>query len=352
MAVSNRNILRFLFFLLKINSFTKQCKWVCVCRSERRSSWVPPLLFFFLISLMHQFFITLHLSFNIISMIGCTLWSMWGDNAVHRVSLPTFGCGCCCLRWVLASSCLGQLCASVRLQRLLPEWRSPMLQGWSAAMRCAVWPLHLSGHFWWSPQCLLQLQMAQWMSLFHWSFTVTLKHVWMAFSTVAFEVLLRKSSLSCSSVSPWKRRWALAVITAVNTQSRLRKHKLWSFASEFHFTVGMRCSKQCISGSLTPRVCWVMSPGLVCQLCRWLSAAFLPQSLSATARCCWAAGRAHRKSSSPMDHCSPSGRRWISYLPFRFLQNVIYTSLFGKKGPSQSWQIPVLTCSSKEGCIN
>lgn len=48
------------------------------------------------------------------------------------------------------------------------------------------------------------------------------------------------------------------------TQSRLRKHKLWSFASEFRFTVGMRRSKQCVSDSLTPRVCvcWVVSAGL------------------------------------------------------------------------------------------
>lgn len=65
------------------------------------------------------------------------------------------------------------------------------------------------------------------------------------------------------------------------TQSRLRKHKLWSFASEFHFTVGMRCSKQCVSDSLTPRVCVLscISRPLCLSVChlawlwRWLSAA-------------------------------------------------------------------------------
>lgn len=44
----------------------------------------------------------------------------------------------------------------------------------------------------------------------------------------------------------------------------------------------------------------------------------MPQSLSADS-----AGWAHRQSSSPMDHSSPTGRRWISDPPFRFLQNVV-----------------------------
>lgn len=73
----------------------------------------------------------------------------------------------------------------------------------------------------------------------------------------------------------------------------------------------------------------------------------MPQSLSADS-----AGWAHRQSSSPMDHSSPpTGRRWISDPPFRFLQNVVVCTFIlffysKKKGPFQ--RIPKLT----DPCVN
>lgn len=110
------------------------------------------------------------------------------------------------------------------------------------------------------------------------------------------------------------------------TQSRLRKHKLWSFASEFRFTVGMRRSKQCVSDSLTPRVCVLscISRPLCLSVChlawlwRWLSAALCLSHWALTQQ----DGLTGRVQAQWIT-LPPTGRRWISDPPFRFLQNIV-----------------------------
>lgn len=167
-------------------------------------------------------------------------------------------------------------------------------------------------------------------------------HGWMAFSTVAFcfssvetKSSETKSSLSCSSVSPWKKRWALAAVVALSMlQPGSGNTSFYLLHMNSISQQGWDAPGGAFQIIYSTCVCWVKSLGLCALMSMavtWCSSGAGPSLLTYCPRCrecsagCTAGlwpctqqqDQAQGQSSRITDHFSLR-RRWFTYPPSKF----------------------------------
>lgn len=182
-----------------------------MCVYSWRNSWVlPPTL---LCHLSVRF--SLLLSCTITSMICCTLWYKVRDNTVHKMSLSTMFSLLMAVVWSQVGGdkqLLGTGLCIFRVPRLLPEWchQCCRMANCDEMQR----PLHVRPFLGEVLCVLLCLYISQSLNpLKFCCISHTHKCEWLL-PQLPISVLLKQSNLCCSLISLWKKRWALATVSA------------------------------------------------------------------------------------------------------------------------------------------
>lgn len=242
-----------------------------------------------------------------------------------------------------------------RVPRLLPEWCHQCCR--MANCDEMRWPLQVRPFLGEVLCVLLCLYLSQPQStevLPYLTHTHKKKCEWLLAQLPPILVLSKQSSLCCSSLSPWKKRWALAMISAVNMSwPDLGTTQAFLFMWEFHFTVGLRGSIQVVhfSDHLSHMRVVRSIPWPLCLVYLW--SCHCPLTPCPAHREHQAGCTVRRSSEAEFKHnrsLFPVRGRLIAYLPLNFSHNItVWIFMFVSQKLQfehcQSWQIPRLTCS-------